>query len=370
MSIRDAIPQIKGALREGRFFNEAAIETGVVLRILNELGWPVFEPEVVARQVSVRMITPDSTYRVPDFVLQREPGKPLVIVEVKSAGGNLSGGEYQLFEQCFHAGVGFAVLTNGQEWRFYLPMRTGSVDDRMAYKIDLLAQDDEECCTRLERYLSKQNVFAGQHSENALGDLDDATRLSEIQRVFPQALVEILTDPDDALIELISEKVSYLCGFAPDQDACSDFLSQCNVSPNAVPAVSPASRPVPTPQTGPDQPSPLDTPGFVLHGQAYEYQHNTHVMVGLLNVLETLNPGFLERFASRKHGYRNRFLAQDKYDLYPTDRQRCERMSAELEFRGWFAATNQGKPGIERCAKIACEVLGIRFGADLTIHLR
>ena len=370
MSILDTVQQIKLMLREGRFLNEAAVETGIVLRILNELEWPVFDPAVVVPKVSVPTLTPGSTRRVPDFVLQREQEKPLVFLEVKSVGGNLSGGEYQLFEQCFHAGAGFAVLTDGQEWRFYLPMREGSVDDRMAYKLDLLTQDDEECCIRLERYLSKQNVFAGRHSENARRDLDDTTRVSRIQSALPQALAEILTDPDDSLIELLSEKVSYLCGFTPDQDVCSDFLSQCNVGLNAAPAASSIPQSGSMLPTAPGQPSPSDTPSFILHGQKHEYQHNTHVMVGLFNVLEELHPGFLERFSSRKHGYRNRFLAQDKYLLYPSDRQRCENMSVELEVPGWFVATNQGKPGIDRCAKIACEVLGIQFGVDLIVHLR
>lgn len=370
MSILDTVQQIKIMLREGRFGNEAAVETGIVLRILNDLGWPVFDPAVVVPKVSVPTITPGSSRRVPDFVLRGEHGKDLVFLEVKSVGGNLSGGEYQLFEQCFHAGAGFAVLTDGQEWRFYLPIREGSVDERMAYKLDLLTQDDEECCARLERYLSKQNVFAGHHSQNALRDLDDTTRVSRIQSALPQALAEILSDPDDSLIELLSEKVSYLCGFTPDQDICSDFLSQYYIGLNAAPTVPSAPQPDSKPPAEPGQAPPSDNPSFVLYGEEHEFQRNTHVMVGLLNVLEARHPGFLERFASRRHGYRNRFLAQDKYELYPSNRQRCENMNEELDVGGWFVATHQGKPGIERCAKLACEVLGIRFGVDLIVHLR
>ena len=367
MPILDAIKDIKNALREGRFHNEAAVETGVVLRILNELGWPVFDPAAVVPKVSVPMLTPEGNRRVPDFALQREPGKPLVFLEVKSVGRNLSEGQFQLFEQCFHAGAEFAVLTDGQEWRFYLPMRQGDAEDRMAYKLDLLAQNDEECCVRLERYLSKQHVFAGDHLKNALSDLTDTTRRSRIQNALPQALTEMLADPDERLIELISEKVSYLCGFAPDQDACSDFLRGCyfglNPSPRAEPSPQPAS-------TVSGRSAPLDSPSFVLHGQRHHCRNNISVMVGLLNALAKRDSGFLERFASRKHGTRRRFAAQDKYDLYPADPQLCENMSVELDIGGWFAATNNGKPGIERCATIACEVAGIRFGEDLTIHLK
>ena len=367
MPLLDAIKDIKNALREGRFPNEAAVETGVVLRILDELGWPVFDPVVVAPKISVPMLTPNGNRREPDFALQREPGKPLVCFEVKAVGRNLSEGQFQLFEQCFHAGAEFAVLTDGQEWRFYLPMRQGDAEDRMAYKLDLLAQNDEECCLRLERYLSRQNVFAEDHLKNALSDLTDTTRGSRIQNAFPQALAEMLADPDERLIELISEKVSYLCGFAPDEDACSDFLRQCNISLNPPLGADPPPQPA---STVSDRGSPLDNPSFVLHGQRHDCRNNISVMVGLLNALAKRDPGFLERFASRKHGTVNRFAAQNKYDLYPNDEQRCENMSVELDVDGWFAATNNGESGIKRCATIACEVAGIRFGEDLTIHLK
>ena len=47
MELKEHLGEIQTAIREGRFLNEASVSQGVVLRILQSLGWPVFDSKLV-----------------------------------------------------------------------------------------------------------------------------------------------------------------------------------------------------------------------------------------------------------------------------------------------------------------------------------
>src|SRR3990167_8709609 len=49
-------------------------------------------------------------------------GKDRVFIEAKKAGEELDGHEQQLLDYSFKKGIKIAVLTNGFEWWFYLPL--------------------------------------------------------------------------------------------------------------------------------------------------------------------------------------------------------------------------------------------------------
>ena len=71
-----------------------------------------------------------------DYALCHPPREPLVMVEVKQIGQS-KGADHQLFEYAFHKGVPMAVLTDGQEWHFFLPTEQGDYGERRVYKLDL-----------------------------------------------------------------------------------------------------------------------------------------------------------------------------------------------------------------------------------------
>jgi hypothetical protein len=47
MSLKIHLNEIQIAIRGGQFPNEAAVSRGVVMRLLQALGWPVFETNIV-----------------------------------------------------------------------------------------------------------------------------------------------------------------------------------------------------------------------------------------------------------------------------------------------------------------------------------
>ncbi len=290
MGLEETILQIQDKLRRGLFPDEAAVCQGAVLRILQELGWPVFDTTVVHPQYPVET-------RKIDYALCRANGKPVVFIEVKRVGVAASG-ERQLFEYAFHSGVPLAVLTDGQEWNFYLPAGEGDYQDRRVYKLDLLERDLSECSYRLNRYLSHLDVSSGMASENAQSDYRDVNREREIERILPQAWNTLLNEADDLLVELLSDKVSDLCGYKPDQDACVSFLLSKAASIGTTIRKSPApvhSSPhedVANKPTGmfhqPRKPRQADRVGFVVRGQSFECRNPTDVMISIFEKLRKL----------------------------------------------------------------------------------
>src|SRR5437870_12580976 len=73
--LETTLADITTKLREGRFPNEQAISQGIVLRILQELGWTTWD---------VSLVWPE--YQTgegrADFALCHPPNKPAVFVEV------------------------------------------------------------------------------------------------------------------------------------------------------------------------------------------------------------------------------------------------------------------------------------------------
>ena len=53
MDLKEHISEIQANLKAGRFINEAAVSQGIILRILQVLGWPVFNAQVVCPEYSV-----------------------------------------------------------------------------------------------------------------------------------------------------------------------------------------------------------------------------------------------------------------------------------------------------------------------------
>ena len=277
----------------------------------------------------------------------------------------------QLFEYAFHKGVPLVILTDGQEWHFYLPAEEGDYQERRAYKLDLLERETSESSYRLNRYLSREVVMSGTALELARSDYQDNSRRREMDRVFPGAWDNLLNEADESLVDLLADKVEDLCGYRPDPETCITFLT--NLTSNASPrkAAAPAttlhqqSAPSPVPNVPAIR---IDQRGFVLHGRLHPCRFAIDVMVSIFDELIETDPTFPERFAARKHGRTRRYLSQSKHGLFPNNPDFADDHSRELRC-GWFIDTNNGKAAKEKIIRTACEVAGLEFGKELVINL-
>jgi len=297
-----------------------------------------------------------------DFALCHPASRPSVFVEVKKVGLS-EGADRQLFEYAFHSGVPMAILTDGQEWSFYLPGEQGRYDERRVYKLDLLEREIEEAVNRLKRYLLYERVCSGEALKSARSDYQNVARSREIEAVLPKAWNALLEDPDPLLLDLLADKAEDLCGYKPDLDGCSKFLTHSlknggSCSSPSLHGKQQTSRQPPTQRNLHRKPRKPNLEGFsfVFGGKTYQAGSAREVMVKVFRLLAKADKGFLERFASRKHGKKRRYIAQDKRELYPGRLDLSEEHSIEV-VPGWWMGTNYSRSNIQQILNLALEVV-------------
>jgi predicted type IV restriction endonuclease len=273
-----------------------------------------------------------------------------------------------------------AILTDGQEWNFFLPAGQGDYGERRVYKLDIVERELAESVTRLTRYLSYAEITSGRAIESAQQDYLNVSKGRQMRATLPAAWSKLVAEEDELLLELIADQVESLCGFKPDLDTVARFLTE-SVSLRSV-AASPSQRQIPhstakqiasapmVPQTARPAPSnPHGAIGFSLDGHFTVCRNGRDLLVHAFEALSVRDATFLDRFAARpKHGRTRRYLARTPEELYPGRPDLAREHSARLK-SGWFIGTNVSKAQIERIVEMGCEVAHIRFGKDLIINV-
>jgi len=368
MSFEKHIEEIRLGIKAGRFVNEAAVSQGIVLRLLHALSWPAYDTQIVCPEYSLQG-------RRVDFALCHPPGKPIAFVEVKQIGQS-EGAERQLFEYAFHIGVQLAILTDGQEWNFFLPGEQGDYGERRVYKLDIVERDIPECAARLTRYLQYEASISGAAIEAAREDYRNVSRDRQMKSTLPKAWVRLLEEEDELLLELVADRVENLCGYKPDPDTVARFLKE-NVALKSVTAATPKPplrsktiAPVVIPSmTHIASSQKYSSIGFVLDGRNYTARSAREVLEGVFEALSKRDSTILERFAALpKHGRTRRYLARNANDLYPGRPDLAREYSIQLK-SGWWLSTNHSCATIDRIIQMVCGVAYLKYGRDLQVNL-
>lgn len=361
MSLEQHIEEIRAGIKAGRFANEASVSQGIVLRILHALSWPSYDTQIVCPEYSLEG-------RRVDYALCHPPGKPIAFIEVKQIGQS-EGAERQLFEYAFHVGVPLAILTDGQEWNFFLPGEQGDYGERRVYKLDIVERDIAECVSRLSRYLKYDAIVSGAAIEAAREDYRNVSRDRQMKATLPKAWAKLVEEEDELLLELVADRVESLCGFKPDPDTVARFLKDHIFSRTPSAATQPPRPTVPPPTPAAPVGSPVGAVGYVINGQRYPAKNARDVLVSVFEALSQRDATFLERFAALpKHGRTRRYLARSPEDLYPGRPDLSREHSTQLS-SGWWLGTNVSRAAIERIIEMACEVARINYGRELSINL-
>lgn len=222
--LKENLTDIQLKLEKREFPNKQAISQGIVLRILNLLGWQIYDTQVVIPEYFVQ------GKRV-DFALCSPSQKPIIFIEVKQQ-GRIAGADEHLFNYAFHQEIPFAIVTDGSEWHFYLPAEVGSIEESIFCELDILNREVSDSALKLDRYLNFENIKNGTALESARKDFKDASKARQIKKNIPTAWEKLLNDKDQLLLDLISEKVESLCGFQPESEMTLDFLQSLTSSKN------------------------------------------------------------------------------------------------------------------------------------------
>jgi hypothetical protein len=360
--VKHDIEEIRQGLRDGAFQSEAAVTQGIVIRLLQSLGWPQFDPRVVTHQYVLNG-------RRVDLALCHPPNKARILIEVKKVGQG-TGAERQLFEYAFHAGVPLVVLTDGAEWNFFVPAGLGDYSERSVYKLDLVEREVEESVRRLERYLRFDSVCSGAALSAAQVDYQDIARAREISQTLPRAWLKLADDGYDLLLELLAERTESLCGYKPDLDTVTRFLA------DNIQLVTALAHPPPRPTlqaaaqvSASIAGGSLPATGFFLQGEFSACRNAREVMTSVIERLADQDPTFLEKFVSLpRHGRTRRYVAINRSELYPDRPDLAQEYSHQLR-SGYWLGTNYSRRQIEQILEMACDVARVRYGTDLKLNL-
>jgi len=109
--------------------------------------------------------------------------------------------------------------------------------------------------------------------------------------------------------------------------------------------------------------------GFELKGKEHSVDSARDVLIGVFEVVNTLDESIVARFASLpKHGRRRRFVAMTKDDLYPGRLDLCEKHSHQLS-NGYWVGTNYSRTQIRQILQMVCETADLEWNKDLKVYL-
>lgn len=364
MPIEATITDITTKLRQGKFPNEQAISQGIVLRLLQELGWNTWDTTIVWPEFQ----TGEGRS---DFAICHPPSKPAIFTEVKQP-GKAEDAVRQALEYAFHKGVPFVVLTDGRTWSFYLPAEQGSYEDRRVYKLDLYERSPSEAGEILHRYLERTRVESGESLEAARKEYRSRNRRSQAKAAIPEAWRELVEKGDELLVEILTSAVESKEGVRPDADDVAEFLAGIGR-----PAFTDTQRIKLAPSTfaAPERPA---TQGsnvessrsgkLVILGKSYAYHHAKEALVVVLRELAKKDDSFLERCSRHPdaQGRTRRYIARTAEELYP-DREDFRGMRESLP-GGWFVATHMNNVLKKTIIRLAADVAGLTFGKDVVVE--
>lgn len=343
------IADIRDRLGRNEFRDEAAVSLGIVIPVLQDLGWPVRNMTVVTPQYSIQG-------RRVDYALIGRYGTPSVLLEVKRV-GRIEVGEEQLFAYAFRQGTPIIALTDGRRWRLYLTTGQGSFEDRCFSVVDLVEGDPEQGASALRRYLSREEVLDGQAKKHAEADLESRWHERRAEEALPSVWSRLAEDRNGPLVELVRSQVRDECGIAPSAEAVVSFLQDTRMERHP----APIPRPVPAPRPAPTPTRPQGGASFTLDGATRSFRTNTELLAAVFSDLARRDAAFLERFAAAPSGGKR--VSRNLDDLDPGRRK----AHAQLPGGWWIDA---GMPDKGRLIEKACQVAGLAFGRDLIVRFR
>jgi predicted type IV restriction endonuclease len=187
--MKDILNDIVQHLKKGDYKNEEHVRVGIVFRLLQALGWNIWNPQEVWPEFPA--IPEENSTRV-DVALFKPSTIhiPAVFIEVKAVGKlaqNLEAAERQLRDYNVNNQAEIVVLTDGRAWRFYLPSAAGTFQKKCFQSVDLLTGDAEDFAPVLQDFLSRESLESGHAIEQAHYVLKRTAEQRTMDALLPQA---------------------------------------------------------------------------------------------------------------------------------------------------------------------------------------
>lgn len=230
------INETKKNIEELKNYNESETKQAFILRILEFLGWNIYNVNEVKPELGLGNIKVDYSLII--------KSKNKVFIEVKKPTEELENHQDQLLQYSFKTGVALAVLTNGISWWFYLPLRGGDWTERKFFVIDFDRQTPEHIAGKFESLLSKENVESDIALQNAEEIIKNKEKVENIRQSINKVWERILTEPSSQLVELLSDEIEKESGYRPEEQFIKEYLKN---KIEELPPEPPPTKPKPAP---------------------------------------------------------------------------------------------------------------------------
>ena len=241
--MNELLADIKAKLQNGDYKNEEHIRLSLVARILQNLGWDIWNPKEVNTEF---IVVPNEDKTRVDVALFLTPFAPAVFIEIKGVGqiqGRLQDIERQLRDYNRNNTALFTIITDGHEWRFYYSQTGGEFLKKCFETFDFVEDNLNDIEESFATFLKKSEI----ENENAKRKAENYLQKNQKQQTAEDCLSEArrrISEPPypnlpDALIALVREK-----GFSLTTDEAARFIKEAN---ERKPSVSFAHQTTPTP---------------------------------------------------------------------------------------------------------------------------
>jgi Type I restriction enzyme R protein N terminus (HSDR_N) len=208
--MENTLNEIRLLFGRGAFKNEEHIRVAVVCRILQELGWNIWNPEEVNLEF---VCTPDEDKTKVDVALICTPLRPDVFIEVKGYGqirSKLSDIERQLRDYNRNNTALFSIITDGAEWRFYNSQTGGEFSKKCFKVLNLLRESVEDVALNFKTLLKKSEIQNGNAERQSIAYLRLTQKQRLMEDLLPEARRKALEPPfpplPKALVDLVKEQ--------------------------------------------------------------------------------------------------------------------------------------------------------------------
>ena len=210
------INDIRDRLKDGGYITEKSISNQIVIRLLKELGWPIFDEWTVIFEYPV------GNNKKVDLALCCPRAKSVIFIEVKAFERFLDKAELKkakkqlseyisYFQNDSGQEIPIAILIDGQKWLFFHPTGEGNWKEKPVCKLDFIEGDTEKTAEYLHRYLNYESICTDKVAQvikddylNANIHIQEDKAFSHRLRVtMPNGEVIDYQNPEDTFAEVI-----------------------------------------------------------------------------------------------------------------------------------------------------------------------
>ena len=296
--------------------NEEAAKFQIIVPVLGDLGWDVYNLHGADEVRYEHQAGSSRSGGRVDIALMGRNDQCACFVEAKSPGANLDDHVAQLLGYAFHDGVTVCALTDGLEWRLYLPREAGPPDKRQFALLRLRDDPVEQSADDLEAFLSRDAVRSGKAERDAARALKRLQEESDIARRLPEIWRKMLTKPDEELVDLVRSKVHAELRLSPSADQVADVLSGREVAPSRPAQASDYGRPAPSgTDAGEQRAKQRKIQSATVFGVHRELKTWKGLVVHVAEQIQVRHPHDFFAMTSQLKGRKHNYVSRDARDM-------------------------------------------------------